>query len=313
MSILVLTREDFIKRYESLETKLVVIKALKKWDAFLKLKSLTEPELFDALRKDTGNQKYILLDQLVRFPVPQVWFTYIKAWIKYNDVNLDNDKIKQYVRWPKKMKEREKGIDKDIVTRIIQELKPFYKDVILVASCTGMRIRSELLNKMEWSWIDFDSDPVKITIPAKYTKTKQESITFVTPQVAARLRNIKLKSSTNIVFPKSYSAFYCHLSSIRNKLGLTEKKMNGMFQFKPHRFRGFTENRLSKAVGEEYAHAITGHGNYLGQYFAGGTTDREAGQDYLKAIKDLTMEISNQTDEPQCKDDLPEPVPDINK
>lgn len=286
---------------------------MKKWDAFLKLKNLNEQELFDALRKDSGNQKYILLDQLVRFPVPQVWFTYIKAWIKYNDVNLDNDKIKQYVRWPKKMKEREKGIDKDIVTSIIQELKPFYKDVILVASCTGMRIRSELLNKMEWSWIDFDSDPVKITIPAKYTKTKQERITFLTPQAAARLRDIKLKSHTNIVFPKSYSAFYCHLSLIRNKLGLTEKKMNGMFQFKPHRFRGFTENKLSKAVGEEYAHAITGHGNYLGQYFAGGTTDREAGQDYLKAIKDLTMEISNHTDEPQRKDDLPEPIPDTNK
>lgn len=277
---------------------------MKKWDAFLQSKALNEPELFETLRKDAGNQKYILLDQLVRFPVPQVWFTYIKAWIKYNDVNLDNDKIKQYVRWPKKMKEREKGIDKDIVTKVIRELKPFYRDVILVASCTGMRIRSELLN-MEWSWIDFESNPVKITIPAIYTKTKQERITFMTPQTAARLKDIKLKSKTDIVFPKSYSAFYCHLSLVRNKIGLTEKKMNGMFQFKPQRFRGFTENKLSKTVGEEYAHAITGHGNYLGQYFAGGTTDLEAGQDYKKAISELTI------DEPQ--NDLSGKLSDIDK
>lgn len=311
MSIIRVSREDFIRRYESIETKITVIKALKKWDKFLQSKSLIEADLFNSLRSDTGNQKYILLDQLSRFPVPQVWFTYIKAWIKYNDISLDNDKIKEYVRWPKKMKEREKGIDRDIVRQFLENLNPFYRIVVLVAAVTGMRIRSELINKMEWAWIDFESDPIKITIPARYTKMKQERITFATPQVKEELLKLKANSKTNLVFPKSYDAFYNHLCIIRDKLGLTERKMNGMFQFKPHRFRGFTENKLSKIIGEEYAHAITGHGNYLNQYFAGGTTDVEAGNDYKKAEKDLTIEFRPREYEP--RETIPEPVPDIDR
>ena len=190
------------------------------------------------------------------------------------------------------MKEREKGIDREIVRSFLENLRPFYRTVVLVAAVTGMRIRSELINKMEWSWIDFDSDPIKITIPAKYTKMKQERITFATPQVKEELLKIKAQSKSRIVFPRSYDAFYNHLSLIRDKLGLTERKMNGLYQFKPHRFRGFTENKLSKIIGEEYAHAITGHGNYLNQYFSGGTTDVEAGNDYKRAIQDLTIDFN---------------------
>lgn len=313
MSIITVSREDFIGRYESIETKITVIKALKKWDKFLQSKSLIEADLFIGLKNDNGNQKYILLDQLSRFPVPMVWFTYIKAWIKYNDITLDNDKIKEYVRWPKKMKEREKGIDREIVRSFLENLKPFYRTVVLVAAVTGMRIRSELINKMEWSWIDFDSDPIKITIPAKYTKMKQERITFATPQVKEELLKIKAQSKSRIVFPRSYDAFYNHLSLVRDKLGLTERKMNGLYQFKPHRFRGFTENKLSKIIGEEYAHAITGHGNYLNQYFSGGTTDVEAGHDYLKAVKDLTIEFTPKHIEPHIKDDTSESIQHANQ
>ena len=97
------------------------------------------------------------------------------------------------------------------------------------------------------------------------------------------------------MFPITYDGFYTYLKKIRNKLGLTARTSSGVFHFKPHKFRGYTENKLSKAVGEEYAHAITGHGNYLGQYFSGGTTDAEAGEDYRKAIKDLTIYDSKES------------------
>lgn len=313
MSIITVSREDFIRRYESIETKLTVVKALKKWDKFLESKSLVESDLFIGLKNDTGNQKYILLDQLSRFPIPQVWFVYVKAWIKYNDISLDNDKIKQYVRWPKKMKEREKGIDRDILLSILKQMNPFYRRVVIFAAVTGMRIRSEVINKMEWSWINFDVEPAQITIPAPYTKMKQERITFITPQVKAMLLKLKEQSKSKKVFPKSYDAFHRHFSNVRKKIDLVERKSTGVYQLKPHRLRGFTENKLSKAIGEEFAHAITGHGNYLGQYFAGGTTDKEAGQDYAKAVKDLTIEFESFDDEPHHSDDLPEPVSEFGK
>lgn len=292
MSIITVSRDDFIRRYDAKETKLVVAKALKMWDYFLEHKGYAEPDLISTMRQP-GNGKYIVLDQLVQFSLQtkyvttvKTYFGYVKLWIKYNDIELNPDKVKEYVKFPKVVKDRTQGIDRTVVRRILDECDDVHRAVIITAIATGMRIRSEGIN-LRWSWIK-DTDPPTIVIPSQYTKTKQERITFLTPEAMKVLEGIR-RHGVDAVFPMTYDGFYTYLKKIRERLGLNARTTSGVFHFKPHRFRGYTENKLSKAIGEEYAHAITGHGNYLGQYFAGGTTDEEAGRDYTKAIKDLTI------------------------
>ena len=298
MSIITVSREDFVKRYDSHETKQVVIKSLKSWDAFLESKNYAEPELFAQMREN-GNGKYIVLDQWVQFALQtkyvttvKTYLSYVKAWVKYNDVEISTDRIKDYVKFPKVVKDRPRGIDRDVVRKILDECDDFYRAFILVLVAAGMRNRSEVIN-MRWDWIEWKSDPPMVVIPAEHTKTKQERITFLTPETIAALG--KIPRDQDRIFPITYDMFYTYLKKIRVKLGLNAKTSSGVYHFKPHRFRGFTENKLSKSVGEEFAHAITGHGNYLGQYFAGGTTDTEAGNDYKKAISELTIYDTRRT------------------
>lgn len=292
LSIITVSREDFIRRYDAAETKKVVIKSLKSWDEFLVSKNYAEPDLFGQMRQQ-GNSKYIVLDQWAQFALStksvrtaRIYLGYVKAWIRYNDVEMDTDKVKDYVKFPKVVKDRPIGIDRNIVKNIVEQCNDFYRGLILLACASGMRIRSEVI-PMKWTWINWKSDPPSVIIPAEHTKTKQERITFLTPEVVAALQ--KIPKDDERVFPITYDAFYSHLKKIRKKLGLNAKTASGVYHFKPHRFRGYAENKLSKTVGEEFAHAITGHGNYLGQYFAGGTTDTEAGNDYKRAIPELTI------------------------
>lgn len=300
MSIITVSRDDFIKRYDAHETKQVVIKSLKSWDAFLQSKSYAEPDLFAQMRQQ-GNAKYIVLDQWAQFALStkyvttvKTYLSYVKAWIKYNDIEINTDKVKDYVKFPKIIKDRPIGIDRNIVRKVLDNSNDFYKAFILVLSATGMRNRSEVIN-MKWTWVNWKSDPPMIIIPAEHTKTKQERITFLTPETVTALE--KIPRNDERIFPITYDSFYTYLKKIRTKLGLNAKTSSGVYHFKPHRFRGYAENKLSKSVGEEFAHAITGHGNYLGQYFAGGTTDTEAGQDYKRAIKDLTVYSEEQADD----------------
>ena len=301
ISLLNITRAGFVDRYNKPKTRTAAVTALSAWDAFLRDRGLGEADLFVALRNDPEkNQRYILLDQLVQHwkrtksvSSMKTYLYFVKAWLKLNDIALDQFKLKEYVRIPKGVRERRKGIDQNVIRKILAcATNPLYKTMIYVLVSSGMRIGEVL--EMRASWIDFGSRPVKITIPGIHTKTQTDRITFVTPEAEKWLRDICAgKKPEDRVFPVSYNTALAYIARIRKKCGFTERGANGFSTVRIHAFRGFAENRMSR-FNPEFAHAMLGHTKDLNSYYQSGQTDEVAGEDYMKATEFLTIEPAAQ-------------------
>lgn len=324
MSLLTVTRADFLGRYDKENTRGLIGCAFLCWDSFIRSKSLAEADIISELRKESNKAKrYVLLDQFVQFAKVQpkrkdptrlldastvkMYFQYVKAWLKYNEIELDDSKIKSEIRFPKKVKDRVRGIDGTMIYNMIKLCSPFYQGVFYCLTYSLKRIRSELLN-MQWSWIDFTKSPLQIIIPGAVTKTSEERITFLGMEAEEWLRKerenrkdepleqyvfrtLKLNTKTHAREWRrlSYNAAYKYFAKRRITLGYDAKSSTGRYHFRPHKLRAYGESMISRAVGEEFAHAIAGHGENLGMYFKGGTTDEQARQDYIKSMPMLAI------------------------
>lgn len=297
MSLLQVNRSDFTQRYQKPKTKIQIETMFAAWDNYLSFKKITESDLILELRKDENRvKKYIMLDQLIQYwfttgkngrrdpSTIKNYFNFLKGWLKYNEIELDNDKIKQNVRFPKKVRDRVRGIDRDIIRSFLKLCEEPFRGFFFVLIYTGVRDNSEGIN-MEWSWIDFNTSPLTITLPGAYTKTGQERITFAGGEAEEWL--IKNRRDGGRVFSFSYDTMYKYFRRIRGHMKLTEKGSSNFYHFRPHKFRGYCENKLAKAVNPEFAHSIMGHTDGLIEYNQGGTTDDETRRDYIKAIPEL--------------------------
>lgn len=303
MSLLTITKESFLNRYDKPKTRAQAQVALIAWDRFVAHLLLDEGDVILQL-KNNDRERYRILDHMVQFwrfarspkrfcqkrdpTTISTYFIYVKAWLKFNDVELLDDKIKDAVRFPRKTRERVRGVDRDMIFKMYERASPWYRALIVFLSCTGMRI-GEALN-MRMSWIDFESDPVKITIPGQYTKTGQERITFLTPEAARHIQEI---SEGDVIFNKSYQSVWVALDKLRKDCGFAERGINGQFHFRIHKLRGFAENKIARAVDSEYAHTILGHTKDLISYNQGGTSDLEYAEDFKKAIPALTISVNH--------------------
>lgn len=303
MSLLSITREQFLNRYDKPKTKSQATVALIAWDRFVSHMLVSEPDLILQL-KQNEKERYRVLDHVVQFwknarnpkafarkrhpTTISTYFIYVKAWLKFNEVEISDDKIKDAVRFPKAIRERVRGMDQPMIFKMYDRATPWYKALIVFQACTGMRIGEALNARM--SWIDFESDPPKITIPGEYTKTGQERITFLTPEA---VRHIKEIAKGDIIFDKSYQSVWNYMDRLRKDCGFTERGSNGQYHVRIHKLRGFAENKIGRAVDSEFAHTILGHTKDLIQYNQGGTTDDEAAEDFKKAIPSLTISTNH--------------------
>ncbi|MBM3232512.1 hypothetical protein FJZ21_04025 [Candidatus Pacearchaeota archaeon] len=301
MSILIFkSREDFLKKYEKPKTKKFVITCLNVWDSFLRHMQTDEKTIL-SIMQDEG-ERYLILAHMVNYwkrnKSPKTirdYFSFIKKWLRYNNIKIDDEKIKDHITFPKKLKERPVPLDRDKIKMLVENSKPIYKCLWLCLASTGMRV-GELL-QITISMIDFRIEPVKITIPANLTKTGVERITFLTPEAVRLLKDIiKDKKPEDRVFSFTYWAANRYMDRLRKRLGLNQRTINGKwFHTRIHKFRKFTETTISNSVESEFAHAIIGHEKDRMEYYE--TPDMEMAEMYKKAIPRLTI-----SDEQRYKD-----------
>lgn len=303
--MLSISREQFLDRYDKDKTKEQAIVSLVAWDRFVTHMLIPEPELFEQMLKNE-KQKYLLLDHMIQFwkkarhpkdfkrmrhpTTINTYYIYVISWLKMNEIDIDTSKARQYIKFPKAIRERVRGIDHTMIERMYVKAEPFYKALIIILSCTGMRI-SEVLH-MRYDWIEWSDgeEPIKITIPGEFTKTGQERITFATPEARDWINELREnKKDSDIIFDKSYQSVWAYMDRLRKKCGYDTRGNNGIHHVRIHKLRGFAENKLARAVDSEYAHSILGHTKDLIQYNQGGTTDKEAADDYKLAIPALTI------------------------
>jgi integrase len=110
----------------------------------------------------------------------------VKNFLEFNDVNISDNKFRLKVRLPKAIRKSKESLTKDDIRDIIlacSEIK--LKTYVMFLASTGMRAVEALSIRLKD--INFDSNPVRVTIRGEYTKTKQDRYVYLTSEMVQQL------------------------------------------------------------------------------------------------------------------------------
>jgi integrase len=180
--------------------------------------------------------------------------------------------LKKRLNLPTVEEEDPQPFTKEEVRKVIDHASSDRKVLYMTLKDSGMRIGETC--QLRKSDFDTTGETIKINIKAKYTKEKKAHSTFVTretkPMLLQRLESLEdndLVFGTNedidTAVNNEEQAFYY----LRDKLGLTEKYThNGRYKKTLHSFRSYCATQASRALDDNWAHALLGHKQYLQQY-----------------------------------------------
>ena len=123
--------------------------------------------------------------------------------------------------------------------------------------------------------IHLDENPVRITLRAEDTKTKQGRETYISNEAVEKLTPIIESVKDDEQFFINSDNLEYHVSNedrcfgyLRDKLGFTEKYPNSVrYVVNIHAFRAYFHTKASQKHGVEYSNALDGHSGYLEQYY----------------------------------------------
>lgn len=222
---------------------------------------------------------------------------------EFGHLEFSERKFRRMVRLPKKIDEDPEPFTKAEIRVFVDNAMPKRKALYMTLKDSGLRIGEAVqLRKRD---IDITTNPVTLTIPATYTKTKKGRISFVTRETKPFLERIMSElDDDDRVFGVNDSKRRSVVNEevcwirVRDKLGFTDRyESNGRHKKNMHSLRAFCATQLAEAYGEEFAHGFIGHKGYLKQYIR--NKDKLA-EKYLRAENSLmiyeSVEVVEQTD-----------------
>lgn len=279
-----LSRQEWLDRTyrksKSQRTLELAKAALKSFDVFCSERYGKDPKIIIVeLRDNPGDRTYIFLNNFVSFmdnkspKTVQTYFGLVKSFLRTQGVKTDRDDIKEFVKLPTLLKVRRKPLTKEVIRKLLDNSKERRKALYLTLLSSGMRLGEALsLKKMDF---DFTKDPVMVSIPASYTKTRESRETFISSEARELVLNlVRDKSESEFVFTHhkdnvdAVRAEEAVFSKLRQRCNLLEKYESGnRFIINIHAFRAYFHTFASRTHGTEYANALDGHTSYLGQYY----------------------------------------------
>ncbi len=272
-----LSRDEWLARFSSPKTNNNALCSLVAFDRFLESKyaGISEAIMLEELRK-SEDEKYIFLDAMVQHWISlkrshatiQNYFSFVRSYLRSQGVKTTVEDVKQYVIFPKKIKEIRRPLSLEQIKLMFERCEWRTRALLLVLVSSGMRIGEALT--LEKRNFDQTSQPVKVSIPALITKTKEERETYISTEAYEVLKPILDEINDNDrVFPQSITGFQNTFSKLRKRCGLHKEKYHDgrMHHVNIHAFRAFFHTKATMVHGVEYAHAVIGHGSYLQQYF----------------------------------------------
>jgi len=243
-----------------------------------------------------------------------------KGYLRYLGVKIYSEDLKQMVRIPKIVRQREKPLTKEIIQRLLRNVSPKLQTIILVLTASGMRI-GELV-QLRLSDIDFTTKPITIRIRAETTKTRESRETFLTAEATeslkdylqrffkwqeghtnSHLKNMFLfgrtsmasrKFDSNLINTDSLAARNLLMKILANALKkipeLDENNENGRKIIHFHALRKFFRTTVGNVCGRDFAEALIGHRFYMDTYYQ--LSDEKKYQMYLDAEPHLTISDS---------------------
>jgi len=327
--------EQVFRKSESERSANVARVSLKMFDFFCQNEGLIEPKMierYQALAKEGDIRSICLsLDKFVQFlnqdhddielnsigkrkfkkksfKTIENYFSFIKSYLrKCHGVKLTSEDIKDYVTFPRRRKEQRRAIPLNAIKLILAHATPLRDALYLVLISSGMRIGECLaLTKADFH---FNENPVRITIRAETTKTKEKRDTFISSEAYDKLKPfIEGKEDDEKVFTDyddNYRALLHeerYFSELRQRIGESKKIKNedlkslfleryqnsNRFIINIHAFRAYFHTKASQKHGSDYANALDGHGAYLKQYYR--ETPEERAKKYNELEPNLLIE-----------------------
>ena len=313
------SKSDFLNRMyrksESIRTKNVAKTALKMFELFCKNEGLTETQIitmYQAFVKEGDIRSVcISLDRFIQFLnqdrdeiilnaelIPQTfkkkspntiktYFGFVKSYLRLcHAIRISNEDVKDYVQFPKQIKEPRRAISLETLKLILNHASPLRRALYSVLISSGMRLGETLA--LEVRDIHFNENPVRITIRAETTKTKEGRETYISSEAVDKLKPlIEGKKDNEKIFTTNdiNSAVVLEdqiFNDLRIKLNLLERYPNSCrYVVNIHCFRAYFHTKASQKHGSDYANALDGHGAYLKQYY------REPLEDRAKEYEEL--------------------------
>lgn len=327
--------EQVFRKSESLRTANVAKASLRMFELFCKSEGLTESQIiqrYQALAKEGDIRSICLsLDKFVQFlnqdrddillnsignrtfkkksfKTIENYFGFIKSYLrKCHGVKLSNEDIKDYVTFPRRRKEPRQAISLKAIKSILTYASPLRRALYLVLISSGMRIGECLA--LTIADFHFNENPVRVTLNAEITKTKEGRDTFISSEAYDRLKPLIEAKRDNekvfTVYDDNYRALLHeerYFSELRQRIGELEKIKNkddksifleryhnsNRFIINIHAFRAYFHTKASNKHGSDYANALDGHGAYLKQYYR--ETPEERAKKYNELESSLLIE-----------------------
>ena len=119
----------------------------------------------------------------------KLYFGFVKSYLRIaHGIKITTEDAKDYVRFPKIVKERRQPITPPTLKLLFGKCDPERRALYYVLISSGMRLGEDLSLKKEN--FHFDERPVRISIKAVDTKTQESRDTCISAEVYARVKPI---------------------------------------------------------------------------------------------------------------------------
>lgn len=243
------------------------------------------------------------------------YFSTIKDYLrKCEGVRLTSEDVKDYITFPKHMKQQREAVELQTLKQIISYADPTRRALYYVLLTSGMRL-GEGLSLKKHSF-NIDVRPIQVHLRAQDTKTGEARDTFISEEAWERVAPIfeATKDGECLFNKENRRKDRAVQHECRYFIRLREKiaKKNGDLApcdqhpdgtgilkhyedsirhvVQIHAFRAWFMTKASKKHGSDYSHGIAGHHTYQDQYMRFEKKERQTM--YLELEKDLLLESS---------------------
>ncbi len=223
------------------------------------------------------------------------YFGFIKNYLRIcHGIRLTNEDIQDFVQFPTQRKQLREPVSLKSLKMICSRASPTRRALYLILISSGMRLGEGL--SLKKSNFHLDESPVRVTLRADDTKTKEERETYISSEALERLQPIlDSKDDDEYLFHNSKRIDFAvrtevrEFGYLRRRLGLTKRYDSSVrFLVHIHTFRSYFITKASQKHGSDYSHALSGHGSYLKQYYR--EDPKERAEKYLALEPDLFIE-----------------------
>lgn len=301
------TRESYLERIGVMaqSTQNAVKSAMNLFENFCQaqLKSSSD-QIFEEINGLKGEQKertaFDILQDFINYLDRQnltAWtikltVLRVKPYFSYRAMlKIHSEDIRSELRFPKNIKRRPEPLSVETIQKVLEHSSPERKALYLLLVSSGMRIGEAVqLRKRD---IEQFGGRLKVSIRAKYTKTRQPRITFLSKEAESHLRPIldnigpdKLVFGTNEKPSQAVQNEETYFLRLREKIGYQEKYESGTSKVTIHALRSYFITKCEK-INDGLGHSLAGHDRYMQSYER--FTDEELLGFYLKAEPELTI------------------------